>query len=349
MSESAAAPVPVPPPLPFEQRLYEGSPFGPLATTAVLFTVLYASFLAIATYDHVTTITRAGKGIAFSAAAWPALVLSLLCCAALIMQRYGRIWEAGDVSAFAKILTGGMQSATRICGPSARDARLGRATVIGLMVGLLISIVVLVSETREGHDMPPGTLGWFAFTTTFLVVLFARGVEQTRAGNHAYASVFNAELKIDLLRTDTLDVLGRSAARSALIWFVISAVACLFFVGGDLNWLTIALIVTCAAMGVGLFVSIMNRIHRQIVAAKSAEFEHVRCQIEAQRANMASDAAAATRLHGLLAYEKRIDDAQEWPFDQSTLVRVAAYILIPTVPWFGQAVVQYFVEHMAHG
>jgi len=87
----------------------------------------------------------------------------------------------------------------------------------------------------------------------------------------------------------------------------------------------------------------------QIATAKSAELEHVRCQIEAQRANMASDAAAATRLHGLLAYEKRIDDAQEWPFDQSTLVRVAAYILIPTVPWFGQAVVQYFVEHMAHG
>ncbi len=192
-------------------------------------------------------------------------------------------------------------------------------------------------------------MAWYAFATTLLVVLFARGVEQTRAGGRGYARVLSAELRIDLLRTDTLAVLGRSAARSALVWFVISAVACLFFVTDDLNGLTALLIVSCAAMGVIMFGNIMTRIHRQIMAAKSAELEHVRCQIEAQRANMASDAAAATRLHGLLAYEKRIDDAQEWPFDQSTLVRIAAYILIPTVPWFGQAVVQYFVEHMAHG
>ena len=61
---------------------------------------------------------------------------------------------------------------------------------------------------------------------------------------------------------------------------------------------------------------------------------------------MHDDDRAAAQLHGMLAYEKRISDAPEWPFDQSTLVRVGAYILIPTVPWFGQAIVQYFVEHM---
>ena len=128
---------------------------------------------------------------------------------------------------------------------------------------------------------------------------------------------------------------------------MISAVACLFFVGGDLNWLTILLIVACAAMGIGLFVSIMGRIHRRIAAVKAAELEHVRCRIEVMRATMHDDNQAAAQLHGMLAYEKRISDAPEWPFDQPTLVRVGAYILIPTIPWFGQAIVQYFVEHMA--
>ena len=61
--------------------------------------------------------------------------------------------------------------------------------------------------------------------------------------------VLNAELKIDLLRIDQLAVLGRSAARTALIWFVISAIACLFFIGGDLDWLTIALIVCVCGDG----------------------------------------------------------------------------------------------------
>jgi hypothetical protein len=190
---------------------------------------------------------------------------------------------------------------------------------------------------------------WFAFATTLLSILFSRGVEQTRAGSRAYGRVLDAELKIDLLRIDTLSVLGRTAARSALIWFVVSAVACLFFVGGDLNWLTIGLIVSCGAMGIGMFVNIMSRVHHKIVAAKAAELEHVRRQIDAMRATMHADDQAATRMHGLLAYEKRVFDAQEWPFDQSTLVRVGASALILTVPWFGQAIAQYVVEHLSHG
>jgi hypothetical protein len=90
----------------------------------------------------------------------------------------------------------------------------------------------------------------------------------------------------------------------------------------------------------------MLRIHRQIKTAKDAELEHVRCQIDAMRATMHADSGAAARLHGMLAYEKRIADAPEWPFDQSTLMRVGAYILIPTIPWFGQAAVQYYVDHL---
>ncbi len=179
-----------------------------------------------------------------------------------------------------------------------------------------------------------------------LTVLFIRGVAQSRAGGRGYSRTLNSELMIDLLRVDTLAVLGRSAARTALIWFIISAVACLFFVGGDLNWLTIVLIVACIVMGVAVFVSIMGRIHRQIVAAKTLELEHIRCQIDTARAAMLDDGHAATRLHGIIAYEKRIADAPEWPFDQTTLVRVGASALILTVPWFGQAIAAYLIEHL---
>jgi hypothetical protein len=239
-----------------------------------------------------------------------------------------------------------MASAVEITRLAPPEARLGRATLIGLTTGFVISVLVRISEFREGHIIPPMTMIWFGAATTLLTVLFARGVEQTRAGTRAYARTLNAELKIDLLRTDTLAVLGRSAARSSLIWFVISAVAFLFFVGGDLNWLTILLIAACAGMGIGMFASIMSRIHKQIVAVKATELEHVRCQIDAMRAAMTTNDHAATRLHGLLAYEKRITDAPEWPFDQTTLMRVGASALIVTVPWFGQAIVQYLVEHL---
>ena len=91
----------------------------------------------------------------------------------------------------------------------------------------------------------------------------------------------------------------------------------------------------------------MIGIHRQILAAKATELEHVRQRIDALRANLHDDAFASASLHGLLAYEKRVSEAQEWPFDQTTLVRVGASALILTVPWFGQALVAYVVEHMA--
>jgi hypothetical protein len=337
---------PAAPALPFEQLIYMRSPMGLVATTAAIFVLLFGSFLAIAAIEHVA-ILRVGP--AFSGAAWPALVLSLLCCVALAMQRYARLVEAKDAPAYAKILTGGMTSARAITSVAPRDARLRRATLIGLILGLAISAIVRTSEYREGHAMPPLTLAWFVAVTTFMVVLFARGVEQTRAGNRGYGNMLDGELKIDLLRTDTLAVLGRSAARWALIWFVVSAVACLFFVGGDLNWLTIVLIASCAIIGVALFVNVMGRIHRQIVTTKQAELEHIRRQIDILRAGMHADDHAAARLHGLLAYEKRISDAPEWPFDQPTLVRIGAYILIPTIPWFGQTVVQYFFDHLTHG
>ena len=334
--------------MPFEQRIFQISPLGTLPTAAVLFALLFGSFAAIARLEEVAIFGSSGVASGFSDAAWPALVLSLLCATALGMQRYMRLAEAREAAAFAGILTGGMASALLVTSVAPHGARYLRSTLIGLAMGLAISLFIRFSEIREGHVIPAGVMFWYAGATTFLSILFVRGVEQTRAGNRGFAGMLDSELKIDLLRTDTLAVLGRSAARASLIWFVISAVACLFFVGGDLNWLTIALIISCGAMGVILFVGVMSRIHRQIKAVKEAELEHVRCQIDGLRANLATDASSASRIHGLIAYEKRIQDAPEWPFDQTTLVRVGASTLIVTVPWFGQAIVGYFVDHLAH-
>lgn len=331
--------------LPFEQQIFARSPFGIVTTTVLVFTLLFGTFLVAADIEHVAIVR---PGLYPTGASWPALVLSLICCAALAMQRYMRVAEARDAPAYATILKGGTTSAASVVAFGASETHLGRATLIGLIVGFAISTLVWIGESGEGHPIPPLALVWFVFATTFVVILFSRGVEQTRAGSRVYARLLASELKIDLLRTDTLAVLGRSAARSALIWFVVSAVACLFFVGGDLNWLTVLLIVACAAMGIIHFATVMSRIHKQIMLAKALELEHIRRQIETQRSAMTTDDHAATRLNGLLAYEKRISEAHEWPFDQATLLRVGASSLILTVPRFGQDVAAYVADHLGH-
>lgn len=334
--------------LQFEQALFERSPFGLTPTALGLFAALFGSFLLIGSLEHVALFRIAGRHIAFAGGAWSALVLSLLCCTALVMQRYSRVAEARDAADYAKILAGGLASAKDITALVPGEARFRRATLIGIATGLVIAALVRWSEIREGNDTPLFTAIWYCSATVFLSVLFSRGVEQTRAGFRSYSRVLNSELKIDLLRTDTLSVLGRSAARTALIWFVVSAVGCLFFVGGDLNWLTVLLTLGCAAMGIAMFASITGRIHRLILAAKKTELENIRCRIDALRDTLHEDAFASAKLHGLLAYEKRVLDAPEWPFDQNTAVRVGASALILTVPWFGQAVAAYLVEHLGH-
>jgi hypothetical protein len=59
------------------------------------------------------------------------------------------------------------------------------------------------------------------------------------------------------------------------------------------------------------------------------------------------DAAAATRMQALLAYESRIQSVHEWPFDPTTLARVASYVLIPALPWIGKALLGDAMQHLA--
>ena len=281
-----------------------------------------------------------------SSGAWPALVLVLLCCTALGVQRFIRTKEQSNVDSYTAILTGGRASAEIMVRWSPRDANLRRATLAGLALGIVASAAILASQsTANGFRSHVGTMAWFLVVITLLMMSFTRGVEMTRKGSAAFHKLMDSELVIDLLRIENLSVLGRSAARSALIWFSVSAVVCLFFVSGSLDWFTLALLIACAAMGLWMFVSTLDKVHRKIHAAKTAELEHTRREIEQTRKQIGVDPNAASRLQGLLAYETRIHGVREWPFDQSTAVRVAAYVLIPAIPWFGQAAAQYFVEH----
>src|SRR5262249_19545062 len=148
----------------------------------------------------------------------------------------------------------------------------------------------------------------------------------------------DSELDIDLLRIDQLTVVGRSAARTALIWFGVSAVLCLFFTSDGITLFTLALVLGCIGMGVAIFVVTMSHMHRRIREAKAHELERVRSQIDTVRHEAHTSADSAQRLQGLIAYEGRIAATSEWPFDQTTAMRVGASALILTVPWFGQAV-----------
>jgi hypothetical protein len=139
---------------------------------------------------------------------------------------------------------------------------------------------------------------------------------------------------------------GRAAARTAAIWFTVSAASLLLFVGADMAPAMVALSAVSAAIGAWVFFGTIGRIREAIRATKATELETLRHEIAQLKAHLDADPAAAPKLQSLLAFEARIAAVREWPFDQSTAVRVAASSLVLALPWFGQAFAGALVERL---
>jgi hypothetical protein len=325
----------------FEQRLFGYSPFGTLVTSICIFALFAGTFLLASALDgrHAFSFARAELIIADDARG--ALTISLLVAVSLGLQRYARLKDIRD---YAKQYAQFRRSnnATQF-GALAPDRGIIAATVFGVVFGTAAMFTFIPHPPIRSFSF-----AWFLLATIALSVLFARGVALTRAGNRATKRFIDSELDIDLLRVDQLTLIGRSAARTALIWFGVSAVLCLFFTSDGITVFTVALVLGSIGMGIAIFVATMSHVHRRIRDAKRAELERIRSQIEAIRHEVHASADAAQRLQGLIAYETRIAAAPEWPFDQPTAMRVGASALILTVPWFGQAVAGTLVERLGH-
>jgi hypothetical protein len=332
----------------FEQRLFVLSPFGTFATALLLFIVLFGLFVIAAEATHVKLVSETPKGLVIEPVLRMAFTIALMLCMVLFIQRHTRLKERLDRAAFEAVLKPGAMERRNLVQLTPVTARLPLFTAIGVVLGIALSWPFFGAEMFSHPNPPYAVFAWFVLVNTLLITSFTRGVELSRSGSRSTSDAIDHDLVVDLLRIDLLAVWGRSAARFALIWFTVSAVSCLFFVGAGLNAFTLSMVAGLLAMGIWMFVRPMERVHHKIRAAKHAELERIRGQIDELRDAAVKDASAATRLQGLLAYETRISAAPEWPFDQTTLVRVGASALILTVPWFGQAIAAYVVDHMSH-
>jgi len=327
-----------------EQRIFVLSPFRTSITAALIFLLLAGSYALIAFAEGLPIFVTESDGLNLDIRARIAFILSLLMATVLGIQRYTRERERAEIMNAATIFRGGLATVARMSTLTPANARLGAASFVGCLIG---AVVIYLGYGRDGNVVSyPGIFIWFSIVTLLLTMSFARGVELTRSGSQSGVEMIERELIIDLLRIDRLSFLGRSAARFALIWFTVGAVSALFFVSSGINGFTLSLMAMMVLIGAATFIGMMERIHRRIRAAKEAELEKLRTQIDAVRDSAYVDAGAAEKLQGLLAYETRIAAAPEWPFDQTTLMRVCASALILTFPWFGQAIAAYLIEHM---
>ena len=325
-----------------EQWIYDRSPAGTFLTSAAILVLLAAVFLGAAALDRMPVFDPHGRVAGLGEAAWPAFVLSLLLAVVLGTQRYARQKNEGDEPVFARLfqregpLPDFLTPGTRL--------RLIIATVVGLAAGAGLTVISLPRTILGIH---PFVTAWFFAAESLVLILFARGIVMSARSGELFSLSIRRDLHIDLLRIDRLAAIGRYGARIALVWFSVAAVICLFFVGDNMAASTLLTVLGAAGIGIWIFMQPMMQVHKRIRAAKEAELEILRHAIADLRVQVLRDPPAATQLQGLLAYEKRIEDVREWPFDQTTALRLTAYVFIPAIPWFGQAIAQYFVERLA--
>jgi hypothetical protein len=328
-----------------EQLPFVFSPFGILPTTIAIFVLVMSSYLLVAVFGRVPLFTFENHHPVTSHGTRVAFALSVLITTTLAVQRYARIKDCAEAPLLARVVRGRFDQAYEFTMVKVPTAVLVFATLLGLISGVAASFGLADHAPFARFYETPLTFYWFLLANGIVWAFFARGVVHSVLGGRKSRRSIDRDLVIDLLRIDELSVIGRSAGRVSFIWFACTAAACLLFIGGEISPPIIVLLIACAAMGIGIFVVTMERVHRRIVEAKSAELRDVRNKIDQARAKAHTDADASIRLQGLLAYEARIHAAPEWPFDQPTLVRVGASTLILTVPWFGQAVAGYLVEN----
>ncbi|HEY8697637.1 MAG TPA: hypothetical protein VIM02_08470 [Rhizomicrobium sp.] len=328
----------------FEQALYTLSPLGLWGTTLAILFVLLATFGAALAIDRYPPVVHAAQGWALQPGVWPAFVLSLLLTVALGMQRYVRLKDHDDDAVLETIMPGCREFEARMLDARGRRG-LRIATVLGAILGAGATWVFVPRSAIAAH---PAMYLWFGLVQATVTALFWRGIVASARGAESWALAIDKGLIVDLLRIDSLNIIGRQGARNALIWFSVAAVIFLFFIGNNMGGMTLAILALAAAMGLWIFIRPMERVHQRIRAAKQAELETVRREIGASRAEAPREASAAAKLQGLLAYEARIEAVREWPFDQPTAIRVAAFVLIPAIPWFGQAIAGYFIANLVH-
>ena len=236
--------------------------------------------------------------------------------------------------------------AERACSPSPLAAHRAAWLAIALAVALSSSV------NREGfatwfdpaYWMPETVWHW----VTMLPIAWLIGW-LTQTALHAsasFAAMARQPVCFDLLDPRPLAPFVRQGLHTTLLWLGFVAILALHLMNRNFGVQVASLMGIAAVVSLASLLIPLLGIRRQLRERKAEELDWVRAEIRSDRDALegrgATASKAAARLPGLLAYEKRVLEVNEWPIDYQARLRFGLYLVIPLGSWLGGA----FVERM---
>jgi hypothetical protein len=305
--------------------------------------VLAALYLASVVVFADASVLRGAAGVErlarFNASL--GLVLAYLVAALWLGQR----WVRRDFEALRGVVLAGdvewsaWRERLRL---SVSPARL-RAALLGALAGLAVDWIGRpaggsVAGVWRGHLLWIWILNPLLFTAMGVLV-------QVSADRARLFRELGRRTRVRLGEVGPLAPFARTGLRTALLWFLGTSLASLALVDTDAPALVLSILVGTTGIAVFSLLAPSGGVHERLRDAKRAELAWLRDEI-ARRSDALrrGEAAGAAQLPALLAWEARVVDSPEWPFDTSTWLRFAALLLVPLGSWLGGALVEHVVE-----
>jgi hypothetical protein len=269
------------------------------------------------------------------------LVFAYLCASLWLGQR----WVRYDFHDLRKVVEASTETwaawVEQVRSPGAPG--LMRAALLGALAGCVIDFI----GGRSSYDTTgiwPGHIVWIWILNPALFAMM---------GMQVWASAWRARIyqelgrraRVQLGEIGPLAPFARAGLRIALLWFVGTSLASLLLVDTDAPVLVGSILVVTTAIAVASLLAPSRGVHERLRDAKRQELGWLRTEIaRAAGALRLGDAQGAAQLPALLAWESRVAAAPEWPFDTSTWLRFALFLLVPLGSWLGGALAERIVD-----
>ena len=221
------------------------------------------------------------------------------------------------------------------------------AGIAGVLVFVGLWALVQVSQGREFLSL------WNFYTGSSIAAMFLwLGWLVGRMSYFWSAGIWNRpdpqRSDIDLLNLEGIYTIGRSGLKSALVWFIVIAIAGLLILPdtGTGFWVVLILFVISIGVGLMFLLAPAKKIRSLIREVKREELARLAPLLrQARDDTLTHDTHSPPgHLSDLLAYKNQVESTHEWPFDSTTLFRFCLYLLIPVGSMVGGALVERVVD-----